>query len=118
MTTDKELPIEKEAIIAEYLAGDISLRKLAEKHGISYHATLHDWILKHEGRYKKPVTKKRKKGKKEVAEQVEALPREVKQLQGELRKAKLYNALLIEMIDIAEQDLGIAIRKKSGTKQS
>ena len=117
MTNKKDLTIEKEAIIAEYLGGGITLRKLEEKYNIP-HETLHVWILKHQGRYTKRVGKGIKKVKKVVTEQVEVLPKEVKQLQGELRKAKLYNALLVEMIDIAEKDLGLAIRKKSGTKQS
>ncbi|HEY6435006.1 MAG TPA: hypothetical protein VIY47_00320 [Ignavibacteriaceae bacterium] len=46
-----------------------------------------------------------------------ALPTEVKLLQEELRKSKLYNELLNTMIDIAEDQLKIDIRKKSGTKR-
>ena len=47
----------------------------------------------------------------------EELPTDVKQLQEELRKAKLHNKLLNAIIDIAEEQLKIDIRKKSGTKQ-
>ena len=47
----------------------------------------------------------------------EVLPTDVKQLQEELRKAKLHNKLLNAIIDIAEEQLKIDIRKKSGTKQ-
>ncbi len=47
----------------------------------------------------------------------EELPIDVKQLQEELRKVKLHNKLLNAMIDIAEDQLKIDIRKKSGTKQ-
>jgi len=43
--------------------------------------------------------------------------KKVKQLQEELRKAKLHNKLLNAIIDIAEEQLKIDIRKKSGTKQ-
>ena len=42
---------------------------------------------------------------------------EVKQLQQELRKAQLHNKLLNAMIDIAEDQLKIDIRKKSGAKR-
>ena len=41
----------------------------------------------------------------------------MKQLQEELRKAKLHNKLLNAMIDIDKEQLNIDIRKKSGTKQ-
>jgi UDP-glucose 6-dehydrogenase len=47
----------------------------------------------------------------------EELPTDVKQLREELRKAKLHNKLLNAIIDIAEDQLKIDIRKKSGTKQ-
>jgi UDP-glucose 6-dehydrogenase len=47
----------------------------------------------------------------------EELPTDVKQLREELRKAKLHNKLLNAIIDIAEEQLKIDIRKKSGTKQ-
>ena len=43
---------------------------------------------------------------------------DVKLLQAELRKARLYNEVLQEVIKIAEEELGLPIRKKSGTKQS
>ena len=40
------------------------------------------------------------------------LPTDVKQLQEELRIAKLHNELLNAMIDIAESELKVDIRKK------
>ena len=45
------------------------------------------------------------------------LPTDVTQLQQELRKAQLKNKLLNAIIDIAEEQLEIDIRKKSGTKR-
>ncbi len=47
----------------------------------------------------------------------EELPEDVKQLQNELRKAILQNKSLNAMIDIAEGQLKIDIRKKSGYKR-
>jgi hypothetical protein len=46
------------------------------------------------------------------------LPVEVRRLQKELEEARLYNDLLNTMIDIAEEQLGVDIRKKRGAKQS
>ena len=61
----------------------------------------------------------RKKPKKELLPQAkeEQLPKEVKQLQAALRKAELHNKLLNAIIDIAEEQLKIDIRKKSGAKR-
>jgi len=46
-----------------------------------------------------------------------ALIRKVKELSAELEKSKLKVLTLETMIEVAEEDLNIKIRKKSGTKQ-
>jgi transposase-like protein len=105
---------EQEAIVAEYLTGNLSFRKLGVKHGVDFRL-IHYWVSRFQG---KIVTKRKSKAKKEAEPLVqEDLPTDVKQLQEELRKAKLHNKLLNAMIDIAEEQLKIDIRKKSGTKQ-
>jgi len=104
---------EKEAIIAEYLTGDITYRNLGLKHGIDFR-TLHSWVTK----FRSGSLKKVKSNKTQQSQPGnEKLPTDVKQLQEELRKSKLYNELLNTMIDIAEDQLKIDIRKKSGTKR-
>lgn len=101
----------KEAIIAEYLLEKCSYRSLGEKHGIDFRL-IHSWVMSYQG-------KKRKHSPKPKERKVEEVPlsNEVKQLQQELRKAQLHNKLLNAMIDIAEEQLKIDIRKKSGTKR-
>ena len=108
---DKKV-IEKEAIIAEYLTGENSYRKIGEKYGIDFRL-IHSWVTKFQG---KPMRKKTSKQlvKKEPEDQ---LSTDVKQLQQALRKAQLHNKLLNAIIDIAEEQLKIDIRKKSGTKR-
>jgi transposase-like protein len=104
---------EQEAIIAEYLLGDTTYRKLGAKHGVDFRA-IHHWVTKFQGKQvKKP------KPKIELTDDLpkEELPTDVKQLQEDLHKAKLHNKLLNAIIDIAEEQLKIDIRKKSGTKQ-
>ena len=104
---------EQEAIIAEYLLGDTTYRKLGAKYGVDFRA-IHHWVSKFQGKEVKKV-KPISKLNQEVLQ--EELPADVKQLQEELRKAKLHNKLLNAIIDIAEEQLKIDIRKKSGTKQ-
>jgi transposase-like protein len=103
--------IEKEAIIAEYLTGNLSYRKIGIKYGIDFRL-IHSWVMSYQG-------KKRKYIPKPEAQKLEETPlsNEVKQLQQELRKAQLHNKLLNAIIDIAEEQLKIDIRKKSGTKR-
>lgn len=108
--------VNKESIIAEYLTGDVSYRKLGLKYSVDFR-TINDWVLEYQGRMKKTRTKEIEKASTDLAKE-EPVPSEVKQLQVELRKAKLLNAVLNEVINVAEQELGLPIRKKPGTKQS
>jgi transposase-like protein len=104
---------EQEAIISEYLLGDTTYRKLGTKYGVDFRA-IHQWVTRFQG---KPVRKVMPKIKSTEGLPKEELPTDVKQLREELRKAKLHNKLLNAIIDIAEEQLKIDIRKKSGTKQ-
>ena len=51
------------------------------------------------------------------AEVMSTMPEDVKRLQRELYEARLHAKLLETIIDIAENEMGIPIRKKSGAKQ-
>ena len=104
---------DQEAIIAEYLLGDSTYRKLGTKHGLDFRV-IHHWVSRFQG---KAVKKAKPQIKIKDDPHQEELPTDVKQLQEELRKAKLHNKLLNAIIDIAEDQLKIDIRKKSGTKQ-
>lgn len=104
---------EREAIIAEYLMGGTTYRDLEKKYNVDFR-TIHSWVSKFQG---KPVSKGKSQKSPKQSEQQEQLPTDVKSLQEELRKAKLHNKLLNAIIDIAEEQLKIDIRKKSGTKR-
>ena len=108
--------INKEAIIAEYLVGGTTYRELHAKHGISFQ-TIHQWVQSFVGKTKTSKIAA-DVGQSVLLPKEEPLPVEVKQLQKELHKSKLENKLLNAMIDIAEEQLKIGIRKKSGAKRS
>ncbi|TAF44402.1 MAG: hypothetical protein EAZ64_06980 [Sphingobacteriales bacterium] len=107
---DKKI-VEKEAIVAEYLTGNLSYRKIGIKYGIDFRL-IHSWVMSYQGKKRKHSPKPKEQKEEEVP-----LSNEVKQLQQELRKVQLHNKLLNAMIDIAEEQLKIDIRKKSGTKR-
>jgi transposase-like protein len=100
----------REAIIAEYLTGDYSFRQLGTKHGIDFRK-IHYWVSNYKGKIKP--------GKKAVMKQEPNLTSvaELKRLEAELRKAKLHNEVLEEMLKLSEQLTGIELRKKFGTKR-
>jgi transposase-like protein len=104
--------IDKGAIISEYLAGGITYRELSQKHGVSFKG-IQRWVTKYTGAHPVYVNN----AIKAKTQQMENIPDEVRQLQNELRKAKLQNEMLNAMIYIAEEQMNIKIRKKSGTRQ-
>jgi len=112
MTKATKSPQEIEAIVAEYLLEKATYRQLGKKYDIDFRI-IHSWVMKFKGNHKpstKPVVK-------EVVNATEKEPAFVLQLREELRKEKLRTELLNTIIDIAENDLKISIRKKFGTKQ-
>lgn len=113
----KRLEKRREEIVSEYHAGGSSYRDLEARYGISS-STLQRWVksagltVQGEGaiggfREEDPGTHR----------DTENLAAEVKRLRAELHRSDLHNKLLNAMIDIAEEELEVPIRKKRGAKQ-
>ena len=100
-------------MVEEYLKGGISLRELSAKHGIGS-ATIHRWVKSYEGGGDADGAIMRRRMRAAVMGE---MPEDVKRLQRELYEARLHAKLLETMIDIAENEMGVPIRKKSGAKQ-
>jgi len=96
--------IKEEKLINDHEILGLSFRTLALKYGISYTRAFR--IVKSQ----KPTYQE-----KALAEE---LPDDVAQLKAMLRKERLKNELLNNIIDIADKELGTNIRKKSGTRRS
>jgi transposase-like protein len=97
--------INKEQIIAEYLSKDNTLKSLGIKYGIA-DRTIQSWVRAY--RKSLPVADKNFK---------QQTPKE-KELQTELHRLELKNQLLEEILKLSEEQTGINLRKKYGTKQS
>ena len=101
-----------EEIINEYLIGGITFRPLGKKYGIS-RSTINRWVLEHEGFISTIKSPKESIPLLEMNKVPrESLLTEVIELQKQLAQERLQNKLLTAMIDIAEQELKIPIRKK------
>jgi len=117
----------KEQIIQEYLTQGRGFRKLAEKYGIS-RTTICKWVMIHQGIHNLPLTEKQqrhsvysmsnKHNKSNTDEQTnKALQQKIAALEKQLEWEKLRVEALDTMINIAEKDLNISIRKKPGAQQ-
>lgn len=105
---------EKRRYVDLYLTGEYTLREVAAMGGFS-HQTLHCWI-------KNGITKRRKSRYISVKERIRPQavdPRdaEIARLKAALEKAELRAHALDTMINVAEANLNIKIRKKAGAKQ-
>ena len=118
----------KTQIIREYLTQGGGFRKVAEKYGIS-RTTICKWVAIYQGIHNLPPTEKQEKystssmnssKKKLTAEQlesIEVLQQKIAALEKQLEWEKLRSEALDTMINIAEKDLDIQIRKKPGAQQ-
>ena len=100
-------------VVHEVLRGEITKEACREKYGIKGHSTVLKWMRKF-GLTKEPIQMSQKKKKDRSLD----LKAEIRLLRKELSYEKLKSEALSEMIDIAEEELKISIRKKSGAKQS
>lgn len=110
----------KRAAVQEYLSTNKSRREIMEKYGIKGHCCLDNWIRKLG--VSKPTNQEVKILEimgKETAQspQEKALEARVKELEKQLEYEKLRVIALNRLIDIAENDMNIPIRKKPGAKQ-
>ncbi len=117
--------INKAAVVSEYLRGGVSYRELQAKHGCGL-GTLHRWVHEYmKGKEYKAAEKEAivfKQVREVLSEEEivpdEVMPSDIKALQAALRKSRLHNKLLNEMLNIAEEELDVPIRKKHGARQS
>ena len=119
----------KEQAITEYLTQGTGYRKLAAKYGVS-RTTINKWVQIHQGIHNIPPTLKQQKyylsGMNSKPENIAAnefknqqeLQQKIALLEKQLAWEKLRADALDTMINIAEKQLDISIRKKSGPQQS
>ena len=119
----------KTQAITDYLTQGIGYRQLAAKYGVS-RTTINKWVQIHQGIHNIPPTQKQQKyylsGMNSKPENIAAaafknqqeLVQKVALLEKQLAWEKLRADALDTMINIAEEQLNISIRKKSGSQQS
>jgi len=107
-------------VVQEYYETDVSQRELMRKFNIGGNNTIKKWMRKFDlqapsqQQIELHRTMAKENGKTAKEQELES---RVQQLQKQLEYEKLRTLALNTMIDIAERDLKITIRKKSGAKQ-
>ena len=115
----------KDKVIQEYLTNGCGYRKLQEKYGIG-RTTICKWVQVYQGIHGLPKTNLQqkhyispmKKQQKEADANHAALLEKIASLERQLQHEELRSLVLDKLIDVAEKQLNISIRKKPGTQQS
>ena len=119
----------KDQIIQEYLNTGGGYRKLQAKYGIS-RTTICKWVLVYQGihnlhptdlqrnHYIHPMAEKKKKEEQYSSGNEAALLQKIATLEKQLAHQELRAEVLDTLINVAEKQLNISIRKKPGTQQS
>jgi transposase-like protein len=94
----------KQQIISEYLNGTDTFKALSLKYGVNMR-TIQTWVRAF--RISNPT---------QAIASTE--PDDIKKLKKQLEDAKLKNELLEEMLRLSEEQTGLDLRKKYGTRQS
>lgn len=107
----------KEKIISEIGSGLLSRRAAARQYGLP-HSTIGKWQDKHNlAILLSPQTSNELVTMSE-SQEAKLLKKKIDELNRALADAQLKNIALETMIEVAESELKIKIRKKRGTKQS
>ena len=116
--------IQKQAV-EEYLVKGYTYRQLAEKYGVS-RCTINRWVLVHQAIHGLPRSKRQhsydlqqmSQGKKAKQKQVALsdVEQRIAFLEKQLQWEKMRADALEKMIEIAEKELHIPIRKKPGAE--
>ena len=107
-------------VVQEYMDTDVSQRELMQKFNIRGVNTIKKWMRKFD---LQAPSQQQIELQRTMANQKEKTPYEreleakVKKLEQQLDHEQLRTLALDTMIDIAERDLKISIRKKSGAKR-
>jgi transposase len=107
-------------VVQEYMDTDVSQRELMQKFNIRGVNTIKKWMRKFD---LQAPSQQQIELQRTMLRQIEKTPHEreleakVKKLEQQLDYEQLRTLALDTMIDIAERDLKISIRKKSGAKR-
>ncbi len=107
-------------VVQDYLSSDISQSALKKKYNFGGNKNIYNWMRKFG--FSKPSEDQKglhqvmaKEEQKSASEQ--ELELKISKLEEELKREQLRTKALNVMIDIAERDLKVDIRKKSGAKR-
>lgn len=106
----------KEELILKIVYQNYSIAKLTKRCRLPNAQTLNNWVNNYKRKLSKGAVTLLPMEKSKLKD-VQALRKRIKQLEKSLEKANVLIYGLNSMIDYAEKELNVPVRKKAGTKQ-
>ena len=104
----------KRHVVREVESGRITQCEAGLRYGILGHSTILKWCR----RYGTRIDRSERRIMEEQDFEKLCQANEIKALQAELKEARFTNVVLETLIEVAEEELGVPIRKKFGAKRS
>lgn len=104
----------KFSVVQEYLASNLSISSFCRKKSVN-RSTFHGWLLTFGPESKSNADDMGKQ--RSESEEIRELKRQLQQKEVELKQARMRADFYETMVEVAEEQFNITIRKKAGTKQ-
>lgn len=102
-------------VVQQYLGGGFTQQELMDKYNIRGKQCINNWIRKFAGSNTTPERRIMKQTSQSINEDL--LEQKIKNLEEELKREQFKTLALNTMINIAERELKVDIRKKPGAKR-
>jgi transposase len=102
-------------VVQEYLSGGFTQQELMDRYNIRGKQCINNWIRKFGGCKQTSIRPMKKDSKQTNKDNL--LELKIKKLEEDLKREQFRTKALSTMIDIAERELKVDIRKKSGAKR-
>lgn len=117
----------KKKIISEYLESDLTKREILDKYAIRSNSAIQSWMRKYGisdpfgkkdylGVINLERLKKKQASPSELELEKRALEKRIRELEQKLQEEQIRTEMLTRVIEIAESDYKLNIRKKPNTK--
>lgn len=106
----------KLSVVKAFISGESTQYALCKKHSLS-RTSIRNWVRIFAPEYKPTQGDYDMSKKPTESEEVRALKRQLRQKEIELKREKMRADFYETMVDVAEEQFNITIRKKAGTKQ-
>lgn len=106
-------------VINEVLSGRFSKEAARKYYGIRSNSAILEWMRKFSGddNYRAARVWNKPKTTMKKPEDNSKLEKEIKELKNQLKQERLRADIWEKMVDVAEEELGISIRKKFGAER-